>query len=218
MQTSQALLSTRAPNFMFSLCRGALVRNLMYISNRPCLGLKSPDKSLVSETQGTMNVRTFAMGAPNNKMTAQAMSRMVPTQQYISSPGTTADPPPLPSAPPRSFFNRVMSSLKTWSALRHLSNASPSLGFSSAQFPVEAERIVSSMICAIENGDKSELRDLVTEHFYSKVKRNLPDKKRGAPKVTVATAGAKIVQARRIQLTRYFTSNVCELRVLFVSC
>ncbi len=83
----------------------------------------------------------------------------------------------------------------------------PSIGFSSALFPVEAERIFSSVASAFENGDKSELRNLVTEQYYSVLKRQLPERKRGSPKVVVATSGASIVQARRIQLTRFLHMN-----------
>lgn len=100
--------------------------------------------------------------------------------------------------------------------MNKLSRMNPSIGFSVSLFPVEAERIFSAVASAVENSDKSELRDLVTEQYYSVLKRLLPERKRGTPKVVIPTAGASIVQARRIQLTRsdfdleqpdLFTSN-----------
>ena len=76
------------------------------------------------------------------------------------------------------------------------------IGFSRDLFPFEAERIFAATASAIENGDKSELRNLVTEKYYSALKKQLPEKRRGAQKVTVATAGSSMVQARRVALTR----------------
>ena len=116
--------------------------------------------------------------------------------------GRIVDPPPAIGAPPRSFVAQAIDKYKTYWCLSQLNSAKPSVGWSSNLFPVEAERIFSAATSAVQNGDKSELRDLVTENYYSTLKRQMPEKKRGAPKVVVATSGASIVQARRIQLTR----------------
>mmetsp|Transcript_21587 Transcript_21587/g.45395 ORF Transcript_21587/g.45395 Transcript_21587/m.45395 type:complete len:265 (-) Transcript_21587:20-814(-) len=150
---------------------------------------------------GPMNCRYFAVSSPNAKNAAKPVSRIVTAQAYIASAGRTVDPPPAVSAPPRPFFARMLDKLKTWSALRKMTAANPSIGFSRDLFPFEAERIFAATASAIENGDKSELRNLVTEKYYSALKKQLPEKKRGADKVTVATAGASIVQARRVALT-----------------
>jgi hypothetical protein len=96
----------------------------------------------------------------------------------------------------------MLDKYKTWTALRKFTAANPSIGFSRELFPFEAERIFAATASAIENGDKSELRNLVTEKYYSALKRQLPEKKRGAEKVAIATAGSSIVQARRVELTR----------------
>jgi predicted lipid-binding transport protein (Tim44 family) len=116
--------------------------------------------------------------------------------------GRTADPPPAISAPPRSFLARIIDKVKTWTALRNFTAANPSIGFSRNLFPVEAERIFAATASAIENGDKAALRNLVTEQYYSALKKQLPEKKRGTEKVAIATAGSTIVQARRVTLTR----------------
>ena len=113
--------------------------------------------------------------------------------------GKTVDPPGK-----RGFFGHIMNTFKTWNTLRKLRKADPSIDFKEESFLVEAERTFAQVLAAMEDGDKSTLRDLITENYFSRIKKDLPskEKRRGSPKTVVKTETATLVQARRIQLTR----------------
>ena len=144
---------------------------------------------------------------------------------FFASPGKTVDPAPSPSRPaPQGLLQQMRGKLQTQVAFYRMRNSVPPLAWSPEAFPTDAAEMYRDFMAALNVGDRSTLRELLTERMFSRFKAHLPDKKErrkqaaATSAVAFVTGNASIVQARAAQITgpidTIFVQVTCDIQVL----
>jgi len=156
-------------------------------------------------------------------------------RQFFASVGKVADPAPLPPTEPvpfqeraKQFPTKAARQIKTFANIYRIRSAIGSdSNFSAKSFVEEAAGIYRKFMAALNRLDKHGIRQLVTEDFFARIKKQLPEKeerkqRRAAqkeqPQPTFVTGDVSFVQARIVTLTvegdHRFAQVTCDVTLI----